>query len=67
MSGKMMRTVGLLLALAVVVFLVHKHLQTAPVAHNHQVGGAFSIPTDGTAAGNGMYSPEDLVAGNPNY
>lgn len=62
-----MRTVGLLLALAVVVFLVHKHLQTAPVAGGVPVGGAFSTPTDGTAAGNGLYSPEDVVAGNPNY
>lgn len=65
--GITMRNIGLLLALAVVVFLIHKHMQTAPVVGAQVVGGAFSAPDDGTGFGNGLYAAGDMVAGNPNF
>lgn len=65
MSAFVMRNIGLLLAVALVVFLVHKHMQTVPTGV--VVGGAFSAPDDGTGMGNGLYAPMDIVAGNPNF
>lgn len=66
--GITMRNIGLLLALAVVVFLIHKHMQTAPVVGGQVVGGAFSTPDDsGSFGDSNAFLAADMVAGNPNY
>jgi len=49
-----MRNIGLLLALAVVIFLIHKHLQTAP--KGNAPGGAYSAEME-DVVGMGSESP----------
>lgn len=67
MGASTMRNIGLLLALAVVIFLVHKHLQTAPAGQ--PVGGVYSQETDDTAGDSGgasRYNDQmNLIPGNP--
>ena len=65
MGAIVARNIGLLLALALVGFLVWKHMQTAPTVAGISAAG-FSAPDD-VNYGNGMYQNLDLVAGNPNY
>ena len=69
MGAVVMRNLGLLLALALVVFLVHKHLQTVP--RGQVAGGAFSQETDATAGDSGGGSQFNdqfnLIPGNPSY
>jgi len=67
MGASTMRNIGLLLALAVVIFLVHKHLQTVPAGQ--PVGGTFSLETDdaaGDSGGGSRFNDQmNLIPGNP--
>lgn len=67
MSGETARNIGFLLVIAFFVFLVWKHLQTAPVGTGF-VGGPFSQESDITAGDTGggahFYDPASDIAGN---